>query len=89
YRDFGRINELRIGETLFRGVETTTNQSIASLYQNAITLEAEIVEIKPRMNIATGHQYVQAIVDIGNLDTAVEDIQPLHHHISIAGATSD
>lgn len=89
YRDFGRINELRIGETLFRGVETTTNQSIASLYQNAITLEAEIVEIKPRMNIATGHQYLQAIVDIGNLDTAVEDIQPLHHHISIAGATSD
>ena len=41
------------------------------------------------MNIATGHQYLQAIVDIGNLDTAVEDIQPLHHHISIAGATSD
>ncbi|PHK50168.1 alanine/ornithine racemase family PLP-dependent enzyme [Staphylococcus edaphicus] len=89
YRDFGRINELRIGETLFRGIETTTNQPIAFLYQNAVILEAEIVEIKPRMDIASGHQYLQAIVDMGNLDTVVEDIKPLHHRIRIIGATSD
>jgi len=89
YRDFGKINELRVGETLFRGVETTSNQSIASLYQNVITLEAEIVEIKPRMDLTTGRPYLQAIVDIGNLDTHVEDIVPLHHRIKIIGATSD
>ncbi|SUM34377.1 amino acid racemase [Staphylococcus gallinarum] len=46
YTDLGKINELRVGETLFRGVETTTNQPIASLYQDAIILETEIVEIK-------------------------------------------
>ncbi|WP_436854820.1 alanine/ornithine racemase family PLP-dependent enzyme [Staphylococcus caeli] len=89
YRDFGKINELRVGETLFRGVETTTNQPIASLFQNAITLDAEIVEIKPRMGLTTGRPYLQAIVDIGNLDTDVENIVPLHHHIKIIGATSD
>ena len=38
YNDLGKINELRIGETLFRGVDTTTNQAIAMLYQDAITL---------------------------------------------------
>ncbi|KRG08041.1 alanine/ornithine racemase family PLP-dependent enzyme [Staphylococcus sp. NAM3COL9] len=89
YQDMGKINELRIGETLFRGVETTTNHPIASLYQDAIILEAEIVEIKPRIDILTGKQYLQAIVDIGNLDTFVEDIKPLHHYVKVVGGTSD
>ena len=39
YNDLGRINELRIGEALFRGIDTTTNQSIPMLFQNAITVE--------------------------------------------------
>src|SRR5699024_3732046 len=79
YNDLGKINELKIGETLFRGIETTTNHSFDTLYQNAIILETEIVEIKPRINVSDGQHYLQAIVDIGNLDTAVNDIQPLHH----------
>ncbi len=87
YQDMGKINELRVGETLFRGVETTTNQP-TSLYQDAIILEAEIVEIKPRIDISSGQQYLQAIVDIGNLDTFIEDIKP-RHHVKIIGATSD
>src|SRR5699024_1626166 len=41
YSDLGKINELRTGETLFRGIETTTDRPIASLYQNAIILESE------------------------------------------------
>ncbi|MCD8910618.1 alanine/ornithine racemase family PLP-dependent enzyme [Staphylococcus gallinarum] len=89
YTDLGKINELRVGETLFRGVETTTNQPIASLYQDAIILETEIVEIKPRVNISTGKHYLQAIVDIGSLDTYVAEIKPLHHQIKVLGATSD
>lgn len=89
YQDMGKINELRVGETLFRGVETTTNQPIASLYQDAIILEAEIVEIKPRIDISSSQQYLQAIVDIGNLDTFIEDIKPHHHQVKVIGATSD
>ncbi|OEL04065.1 alanine/ornithine racemase family PLP-dependent enzyme [Staphylococcus casei] len=89
YSDLGKINELRIGETLFRGVETTTSQPIASLFQDVIILETEIVEIKPRVNITTGQHYLQAIIDIGNLDTDVSEIKPLHHHIKVLGATSD
>lgn len=89
YSDLGKINELRIGETLFRGIETTTNHPIAMLYQDTIILEAEIVEIKPRMNYDTGKQYLQAIIDIGSLDTHVEAITPIHHQVKILGATSD
>jgi predicted amino acid racemase len=34
-----------------------------------ITLEAEILEIKPRVNTQTHESFIQAIVDIGYLDT--------------------
>lgn len=77
YNDLGKINELRIGEALFRGVDTTTNEPIASLYQDAIVLEAEIIEIKPRINQLTHQSYLQAIVDIGYLDTFIEELNQL------------
>lgn len=86
--DLGRINELRVGETLFRGVDTTTNQNIPELFQNAILLEAEIIEIKPRYT-NTEENYLQAIVDIGYIDTVIEKIRPLNHRIEIIGASSD
>ncbi|SUM34376.1 amino acid racemase [Staphylococcus gallinarum] len=41
------------------------------------------------MNISTGKHYLQAIVDIGSLDTYVAEIKPLHHQIKVLGATSD
>src|SRR5699024_3482581 len=66
-----------------------TNHSFDTLYQNAIILETEIVEIKPRINVNDGQHYLQAIVDIGNLDTDVNDIQPLHHQVKVLSATSD
>ena len=69
--DLGCINELRIGETLFRGVDTTTNENIPELFQNAILLEAEIIEIKPRYT-KTKESYLQAIVDVGYIDTVIE-----------------
>lgn len=89
YNDLGKINELRIGETLFRGINTTTNQSIACLYQDTIVLEAEIMEIKPRINQLSHQSYLQAIVDIGYLDTYIDGILPLKNDLNIIGASSD
>ncbi|EKU45842.1 alanine racemase [Staphylococcus massiliensis] len=86
--DLGRINELRVGETLFRGVDTNTDKPIQTLYQNTITLNAQIIEIKPRIN-RQRQQFLQAILDIGTIDTWMNHIHPLHHNISIIGATSD
>ncbi|MBI5973442.1 alanine racemase [Staphylococcus caledonicus] len=88
YNDLGRINELRIGETLFRGIDTTTLQPMPRLYQDAITLEAEIIEIKPRV-IGTNQCYLQAILDIGYIDTYIEKIIPINDKVKIIGATSD
>ncbi|MCI2948007.1 ornithine racemase [Staphylococcus caledonicus] len=88
YNDLGRINELRIGETLFRGIDTTTLQPMPRLYQDAITLEAEIIEIKPRV-IGTNQCYLQAILDIGYIDIYIEKIIPINDKVKIIGATSD
>ncbi|PTF04495.1 alanine racemase [Staphylococcus devriesei] len=88
YNDLGCINELRIGETLFRGIDTTTFQPMPRLYQDAITLEAEIIEIKPRV-ISTNQCYLQAILDIGYIDTYIEKIIPINDKMKIIGATSD
>lgn len=88
YNDLGRINELRIGEALFRGVDTTTYQSIPMLFQNAITLEAEILEIKPRLS-DNNQCYLQAIVDIGYVDTDIDKIKPIKNDVNIVGASSD
>lgn len=89
YNDLGKINELRIGETLFRGVDTTTDKPVSHLYQDAIVLEAEILEIKPRMNSHTKQSYLQAIVDIGYIDTDTTHISPIANDIQIIGASSD
>lgn len=89
YNNLGMINDLRIGETLFRGTDTTTDKPIATLFQDAITMEAEIVEIKPRLDIATGKNYLQAILDIGYLDTYADELVPLNNNIQVLGATSD
>lgn len=89
YNHLDKINDLRIGEALLRGIDTTTNHSINSLYQNAIVLEAETIEIKPRLYQKNNQSYLQAIVDIGYLDTFIEGIKPLGNDIRILGASSD
>lgn len=89
YNDLGKINELRIGESLFRGVNTTNNNEISCLYQDAITLEAEIIEIKPRIDINSQQPFLQAIVNIGYVDTMIDDIEPVDNNLAILGGSSD
>ncbi|MCH8647483.1 alanine racemase [Staphylococcus lugdunensis] len=89
YNDLGKINDLRIGDTLFRGENTTSGQPMPNLYQHAITLEAQIIEIKPRVNMETKQSYLQAIVNIGYIDTVTNNIQPMDKELKIKGASSD
>lgn len=89
YQDLGRINELRVGEAIFRGYETAYNMRLPQLYDNAVTITGRIIEIKPRLDMRTRQSYLQALVDIGQLDTAVDDIMPFDEHLSIVGYTSD
>ncbi|MDU0287402.1 alanine racemase [Staphylococcus pseudintermedius] len=89
YADLGRINELRIGEALFRGYETAYNMRLPYLFDNAVTLSGRILEIKPRLNLETRQSYMQALVDIGQLDTVIAGIQPVDRQLKIVGHSSD
>ncbi|MCS4485950.1 alanine racemase [Staphylococcus americanisciuri] len=89
YQDLGRINELRVGEAIFRGYETAYNMRLPQLYSDAITITGRILEIKPCLDLGTHQSYLQAIVDVGQLDTAVNDMMPLDEQLSIVGYTSD
>ncbi|QLK86567.1 alanine racemase [Staphylococcus sp. 17KM0847] len=89
YQNLGRINELRIGEAIFRGYETAYNMRLPQLYDDVVMITGEIIEIKPRLDLRTHQSYLQAVVNIGQLDTAVEDITPYDTQLRIVGYTSD
>ena len=50
--------------------------------------KALFIEIKPRYT-KMKESYLQAIVDVGYIDTVIEKIKPLNHRIKIIGASSD
>lgn len=89
YHDLGMINELRVGEALFRGYETAHGHRLPILYEDTIELVGHITEIKPRLNMSTHQPYMQALVDIGHLDTVVAELTPEDKKLKILGSSSD
>lgn len=102
--DTGRINDLRLGESLLLGVEPLHRQQIDGLYTDAITLVAEAIESKvkptaPRGEIAQTAfgsapavrdrgDISQTIVAIGHQDTDPGGLSP-PAGIDVIGASSD
>jgi len=102
--DVGRINNLRLGESLYLGRETVSRKPIPGLHTDAMTLVAEVLEskIKPSLPYGTiaqdafGHipQFVdqgemrRAILAIGLQDVQVSGLTP-RANIEIIGASSD
>lgn len=102
--DKGRINDLRLGESIFLGCETLHRQVIEGLHTDAITLIAEVIEAKIKPSLPSGKiaqtafgeaspmtdrgQVHQAILAIG-----IQDIEPegliTQLGIKILGASSD
>lgn len=52
--EIGRINDLRLGESILLGCETLNRQPIEGLYTDAITLIAEVIETKDKPSLPTG-----------------------------------
>ena len=86
--DHGRINNLRLGESILLGLEPLYRQPIVGLHTGAITLVAEVIESKvkpsqPRGVIAQAAFGEQAsFTDRGDIAQAVlavgcQDIDPL------------
>jgi len=102
--DVGRINNLRLGESIFLGRETLRRQAIPGLFTDAFKLVAEVIEskIKPSRPIgqvaqnASGQVPIfrdlgemrRAILGIGLQDVLVSGLTP-RAEIDILGASSD
>ncbi len=99
------INQLRIGEGILLGTDTTHDYVIPWLHQDAFLLRTEVIElkIKPSMPIgetgqdSSGNKPVfvdrglrkRAIVALGKQDVNIEGLIPVDENTHILGGSSD
>lgn len=102
--EIGRINSLRLGESIFLGVETLHRKPILDLFTNAFTLVAEVVELKTKPSLPFGEiaqnafgqtpifkdygTQLRAILGIGLQDVPFDGLEP-KSDISILGGASN
>lgn len=99
------INQLRIGEGMLLGTDTTYHRTIEWLNQDAFILKAEVIEVKAKPSMPIGSigrdafgnipEFTdigirdRAIVALGKQDAYIEGLIPLDKNITILGASSD
>ncbi len=99
------INNLRIGEAFFLANETAYSNKIEGMHDDALILEAEIIELKEKPSLPVGESGVdafgqkpvyedrgiikRAILAIGRQDIDTGSITPLDEKVEILGASSD
>ena len=100
----GRINNLRIGESIFLGRETLHRKAIPGLFTDAFTLLAEVIESKTKPSVPYGYvsqdafgnipefkdngQVKRTILGVGLQDVMVSGLTP-KLDVDIIGASSD
>ncbi|MBT3207078.1 MAG: hypothetical protein HN704_01315 [Bacteroidetes bacterium] len=103
-KNVGRINNLRIGESIFLGRETSHRKPIPGLFTDAFSLVAEVIESKTKPSIPYGEvsqdafgnipefedngQIKRTILGIGLQDVMVSGLIP-KLDVDIIGASSD
>lgn len=99
------INQLRIGEGILLGTDTTHGEIIPWLHQDAFLLRTEVIEMKIKPSIpigvtgqdSSGNKPVfvdrglrkRAIVALGKQDVDIEGLIPADESIHILGGSSD
>ena len=99
------INNLRVGEAFLLGGETAYGQKLEGFYDDAFTLEAEIIELKEKQSVPIGETGVdafgnkpvyedrgiirRAIIAVGRQDVVPDALSPMDEKIDILGASSD
>ncbi len=100
----GRINNLRLGESILLGCEALDRKPIPGLYTRAFRLIAEVIESKDKPSLPFGNTgrdafgqipiFVdrgvrqRAIVALGKQDVSVSGLSP-HSGLEILGSSSD
>ena len=103
-RDIGKINNLRVGESILLGCETVNRKAIEGLHTRAFHLVAEVIEAKKKPSLpygkicqdAFGHVpgfqdrgiRQRAIIALGRQDTLVSSLKSTER-LEIIGASSD
>ncbi len=103
-KDVGRINSLRLGESIFLGREALCRKPIPGLFTDIFTLMAEVIEAKRKPSQPYGAVYQnangdiprfknkglmdRAVLAIGMQDIIVSGITP-KQKITVLGASSD
>jgi len=103
-KDVGKINNLRLGESIFLGCEALDRKPIPGLFTDAFTLIAEVIESKIKPSLPYGDVYQDAfgnipkfldlglirrtILGVGLQDVLVSGLAPILD-IDILGASSD
>jgi len=103
-KNVGRINHLRLGESIFLGCEPLERKPISGLFTDAFTLIAEVIELKVKPSVPYGKksqnafgeipsfqdkdQMKRAIMGFGLQDVMVSGLKP-RINIQLLGASSD
>ena len=99
------ITNLRIGETFYLGGETAYGKKYSEMFDDAVVIQAEIVELKEKPSFPIGNRGVDAfgqmptfedkgnrlkgILALGRQDVVVDGLTPLDTELEIVGASSD
>ena len=102
--NIGRINNLRLGESIYLGCETLYRKPIPGLFTDAFTLLTEVIESKIKPSVPYGEvcqdafgnvpefqdrgQIRRAILGVGLQDVLVSGLTP-RSNIDILGTSSD
>ena len=99
------INNLRLGESILRGMETSYGKYLDNAFDDVFILNAEIIELKEKPSVPTGElgsdsfgnkpQFTdrgvikRAIAACGKQDVNIGGLHPLDNLIEILGGSSD
>ena len=99
-----RVNNVRLGESIFLGVETLYRNKIEGLYQDAFKIVAEVIEVKRKPSLPNGEMALnafgeiahfedrgvipRAILGLGREDVAIDGLIP-EIDVDILGGSSD
>lgn len=102
-QDVGRVNNLRLGESILLGCETVSRKAIPGLHTHAFQLIAEVIESKKKPSLPSGEICQDAfgnvpifpdrgicqrvIIALGRQDILVSSLT--NNHLEILGSSSD
>ncbi|MCF7923753.1 MAG: alanine/ornithine racemase family PLP-dependent enzyme [Candidatus Izimaplasma sp.] len=99
------INNLRLGESIFFGKETSYSTAIEGFNHDNFTLDAEIIECKIKPSFPEGKTSInsfgeevnildkglmkRAILAVGKQDVILDNLEPIDSNVEIIGGSSD